>query len=43
MKITMTLPPKKERIQFAPRTIFYPDKKKKSQQKACREFKNKVD
>lgn len=35
-KITITLPPKKERIKFAPRTIRFPDKKKEEKRKECR-------
>lgn len=43
MKIIITLPPKKERVRFAPPTIKFPDQKKKDKQKACRSLKNKVD
>jgi hypothetical protein len=35
-KITITLPPKKPRIRFAPATIRFPDKKKESKKKECR-------
>jgi hypothetical protein len=40
MKIKITLPPKKQRIRFAPPTIRFPDVKKKQAKKACRKNKN---
>ena len=42
MKITITLPPKKERIKFAPRTIFFPDNKKENAKKTCRKAQKEV-
>jgi hypothetical protein len=37
MKITITLPPKKQRIRFAPSTKVIPDKKKKQNKQSCRQ------
>lgn len=36
MKITITIPKRKERIRFAPATIRFPDKKKEQKRKECR-------
>ncbi len=36
-KITITIPPKKPRIRFAPASKVLPDKKKAAQKKACRD------
>lgn len=35
-KITITLPPKKQRQHFAPATKVIPDKKKEQKRKECR-------
>jgi hypothetical protein len=39
-KITLTLPPAKVRIRFAPATIRFSNKKKQQQKNACRTKNN---
>jgi hypothetical protein len=41
--IKITLPPKKQRIRFAPKTQIFPNNKKEGQKKACRKAQKELD